>query len=357
MKKKTILLLTGGTIFMLLSLFLLFRFSSVPNERPNGFQRYWQPELFAVSGSMSFTTPFDNIAGCTSSRMYLSVPNPKWIVSVDLELKKIDTIGYGMQLPENDLGARSTIVDSPYVWLFAQNIPALYRGKLYQEQLEGLRLPLIYTRSEVISEKTVVLRSIDTTLEKQLFQKIDLTSGKVVAESALFSNQKGGGFDRDGFMKYDPGTNRLYYLEYYRNQFYCLDTNFNLVYTGKTIDTISTQNIEIKEVKIDGQDRIMPTSPRVQVNRNCFIGNSILWVVSGLKSDNQTYGDFRFNIPIDMYRLKDGKYLGSFNVPRIGVVRPKSLTIAGDKMVVLYEKDIRVFQLDLSKVNALIQGS
>ncbi|NML21082.1 hypothetical protein HHL16_09370 [Pseudoflavitalea sp. G-6-1-2] len=348
MQKKTMLLLTGGTILILLSLFVLFRFSTIPNERPNGFVRYWQPGVLSTSYSVPVAAPLENIAGYTQNHVYFSVPNPQWIVSLDIAKKEMDTISYGMQMPVDDIGVRTTIVDSPHVWLFAQNVPGVYRGMLGKNQLSGTRLPYVFTRSEVISQESVVLRSVDTSLEKQTFQKVNAINGRVIAETSLFSDQKDGGFDRDGFLNYDSATNRIYYLEYYRNQFYCMDTNFNLIYTARTIDTISSQQIEIKEVKIGGEERIMPVSPRIQVNRNCFIGNDMLWVVSGLKSDNQSYGDFRSNVPIDMYRLKDGKYMGSFNLPRIGIIRPKSLAAAGDNLIALYEKEIRLFQLRLT---------
>lgn len=350
MHKQTALLISGGILFMLLSLFVLFRFSAIPNERPNGFVRYWQPGIVSADYSMPVNAPLNEIAGRTAAQVYFSVPNPQWIVSLNIAQKKMDTIGYGMQLPVDDIGVRTTIVDSPYVWLFAQNLPGMFKGMLGKNQLDATRLPFVFTRSEVLSQETVVLRSIDTTLEKQRFQKVNTRSGNVMAESALFSNQKDGGFDRDGFLHFDSASNKIYYLEYYRNQFYCLDTNFNLIYTARTIDTISSQRIQIKEVSIDGERRIMPVSPRVQVNRNCFIGNDMLWVLSGLKSDNQTYGDFRSSVPIDMYRLKDGRYMGSFNLPRTGIVRPKSLTVAGDQLIALYEKEIRLFHLHLTNL-------
>lgn len=336
-----------GIGLILGSLLLLFHFSSVPNERPNGFIRNWKPEALVLQEQISISAPLKSICGTTQNSVYFNVPNPSKVLSVDINLKKLDTIGFGLPLPEHDIGVNSTIVDSPYVWFFAQNIPALYRGQLKFHNLEYFPLPLVYTRAVKIKQDKIVLRSLDTALTKQVFQKISLNNSSVLSQVDLILDQKNGGFDRDGWLKFDEISGRIYYLEFYRNLFYCLDTSLNLIYMAKTIDTISNQEITIQKVNIDGDERIMPTSPRIHINKECFIGNGMLWVLSGLKAENQSYKNFRENVPVDLYALKDGKYLGSINIPRIGVVRPKSFAVVQNILVALYEKDIRTYRIKI----------
>src|SRR5258706_9637614 len=99
MPRKSILYLIIGMLTITISLISLIQFSELPNTYKNGFERQWLPYKINLLYQVSYKAPLDKICGATANHIFFNVPNPKWLVMMDLSLSHQDTIFYG--LPEN----------------------------------------------------------------------------------------------------------------------------------------------------------------------------------------------------------------------------------------------------------------
>ncbi len=337
MKKNILYFFIGTVLSTMIILFLLVQFTNMPNERKNGFNRRWLTSAISPLTQAATSAPLTQICGATTSHFFFSVPNPQWLVMMDRELKKTDTIYFPVTPSEILQSAHSFSVDSPDIYLQANNIPALFYGQLDKGKIREVRLASLFTKSVLISPTCMIVRAFDSSQKQQLFQKIDCRTGRVTRGASIIHQRNTDiGFSTDGLLQYDSLTKCLLFVEFYQNRFLCLDTNLNLKYTGKTIDTINTNPVSIQFTKIEGKDLLMPGKPRITVNQLCSVSNGYLFILSGLIADNEKRDDFRKNDVIDIYRIRDGNYTGSFHIPSIAGEKIRSFLVVKDRIIALY---------------------
>lgn len=317
----------------------------MPNEHKNGFNRHWLAEDSRPLYQVAIASSFEYIAGATQSHYFFTVPNPKWLVMTDSSLRKQDTILFPVPLTERLLSLHRISVDSPWIYLHANNYPALYYARMDQGKLQATKLATsLFTKSVQISPACLVVRSFDGTQQRQLFQKINSYTGQVTTQAGIVPQEKeDGGFSTDGMLQYDSLTKRLLFVQFYQNRFFCADTNLNLQYTGNTIDTLQTNTVSIQKVRIDQEDRLMPATPRIKVNEESCVSNGYLFILSALIADNEKAALFRNNAVIDCYRISNGQYAGSFHIPNLSGEKIKSFLMLKDRLLVVYKGSIATF--------------
>lgn len=151
-------------------------------------------------------------------------------------------------------------------------------------------------------------------------------------------------------LAYNKDSKRLFYVEHYTNNIYCIDTNLNLIYHSNTIDTTTTSDLNVKTIMLGEYHKITPTAPSFVVNRYVFASKDYLFIMSGLKSDNESVLGFKNNSPVDVYSSTTGKYLKSFQLPDLKGKKATSISISNDILVALYNDCISTYKLDLNKV-------
>jgi hypothetical protein len=344
---KPIITLLILTTISFICLSALLQFARFPNEHPNGFIRNIDSKPLVPVKQLVLTEPLQEICGATSNHIYFTVPNPQLLISLDIELKKKQLIFWGLKNIRNIIGAYSVVVDSPTICFFANNIPALYLGKIGEKKIDTIKLNSVFTRSTLSSQHYVILRALVDT-QTQSFQKVDIRSGKKILERKVVGQNEPTGLESDGLLKYDKITGNTFFVEYYRNHFYCIDSDLNLIYNGRTIDTTSTNKVESKIINIEDEKRLMPSNPRTPVNKKCVIENGRIFILAGLKADNEKSQLFRSNSLIDVYNQKTGKYKESFYIPDIDKEKVKSFIVKNKLLIALYEKYVVVYYLNLS---------
>lgn len=347
MRRSTIVNLLLIILAVVILLTLLQQLAEMPNRHRNGFTRTWLAGKMHALHEREVQTPLQKICGATLSHLFFTVPNPQGVIVMDTGLYRQDTLLYGLLLTPQKTGANNTFVDSPDIYFFANNIPALFRGKLNDPKTDSINLGAsTFTRSAWMSPNRILLRVLSNDGQKQVFEKIDSRTGQVITEADIIPRQGLGGFESDGLLQYDRSTHRLFYILYYQNLFYCLDTSLHLLYTGHTIDTTRTNSVSVKRVKFNETTRLMPATPRVNINQECCTGGGYLFIVSGLKADNELEDDFRNNEVVDRYRIDNGHYAGSFYIPHTNGESVRSIFIRGHLLVALYKGHVRTFRLD-----------
>jgi hypothetical protein len=348
--KKTTTILISILLLVVASLVSLFQFAKIPNSHLNGFKRHFFANITLKTESKT-TEPLQEICGFSKDKIYFTVPNPQWVIAISTNLDKQDTITFG-QLPKGKLGAYWTRVDSPSILLFINNLPGIIRGTLNKGGLDIFKLKNpVYTRAVYLPINKVIIRAMSFDNSKQVFQKFDLTNGKEMQHAEIIQDQKYAGFSNDGHLLFDSMSKHIFYVENYRNYFYCLDTNLNLVYKAHTIDTTYSNPTIISKVNFDGTERFVPATARSLINVECQAENGYLYIQSSLMADNETVLDHNGKSIVDVYKQNDGKYIGSFYIPYLKRKKLKTFAIKNNILVALYENFVVTYSLPLELLN------
>lgn len=168
-----------------------------------------------------------------------------------------------------------------------------------------------------------------------------------VEKSFPLPKQVDGYFCTDGLLKYDARHAHLYYMYLYRGSFLCLDTNLNLLYQSKTIDTVSKSIIELKKTMKNGKlISVTQAKPPQPVNRGMVVYNNHVYMFSALKADNESTRDFKDNQVIDVYGMEKGDYQLSFYLPRHMGIKLRDFSIIDGFLYALYGNYLVKYKLD-----------
>lgn len=333
------------SVFILIA--LLFFAPPLPNQRDNGFTRIWVKNLPELIRQVETEIPVEAISGATEHHIFISTSNPVCLIRQNYSLDKFDTIYIPINPTPNVLSGRKMVIDSPWSYLFLNNEPGFVFGKLNDSTLGDaafMKTKQLFVQSVPLSPSTVVVRTFDSLQSKQIFQKVYSLNGEVLAEEEVFENQTDRGFGTGGILRFDETSNLLVYVQSYQNQFIILDTNLVVAHRFNTIDTTFTNDVSITQARIDGREKLVPAKARINVNKNAFVSNGLLFIAAGLRADNETLDAFNNNSAIDIYQINNGKYLGSFYIPSMNTEKMKDFMIKGDTLVVLYKKNIAIFK-------------
>lgn len=314
------------------------------NSRPNSFIRLLPSGILKPEKIINLKYNSYYIAGQTRENIYLgNINSPFLVISVNLAsgdtLKNLINTAKAKQLMQ---GAHLS-VDSPYVYLKEGRMPILMYGKLNDLSLLSLPLDFYFTASLSLSPNSHVFRVIDRELERNILVKS--SGGTVTKKIDILTKQVDGVFCTDGKLIGDRTLNKLVYIYNYRNQFICMDTNLKVLYKGKTIDTVTRVKFKIDTIKSEG--KITTDSPLQFVNKNACTDDGLLFIQSGLRADNDVELYYENASAIDVYALKDGKYLFSFYLPNYGRKKARDFRVKGDQLVALYERDLFSFKIHL----------
>jgi hypothetical protein len=348
MLARRLLILCAISAGVLVVLISLKHFSDLPNQGSNGFSRTWLPGVMTLIREVAISQPVNKIIGIDKNHVFFSVPNPMWIIRYDADFIRCDTLGFGLRLSESIIGAGRARISPPVVFYFSNNNYEVHTGRLNEKTAQVWKLPTnVFTRADRISDSIVVVRALDSTLQQQLFQVIHIYKGQILAEAPIIHNQQLGGFETDGWLNYDEKTNRIYFVEMYGSSIYCLDSTLDIIYNTTTIDKTAINTNKTILMRSDGEERLMPAAPRITINKDVYIHDNFIFLLSGLKADNETMSAFRNNAVVDLYRLADGAYNGSFYLPVYKNNQLRSFAVCNNILVALYKDRVATYRLDL----------
>ncbi len=284
-----------------------------------GFQRNFRSDFLSDRkiANIGFNSYY--IAGLTRSRIYLgNVTAPTHLLSLSHNLDNTDTIR--LAFPKGSKLARPRLmiyIDSINIYGWENVTPSVLTGRMTDRSLEYYTLEPrhLFSTPVILSPATLVVKSYDSLVGRSVFSKIRLDGSAEDKKADVLETQIDGYFCTDGFLTGDSKNVRMAYIYYYRNQFVCLDSNLNLLYSSHTIDTVSTAHIKVSGLAADNSQRL--SSPPMMVNRRGAMNSDWIFIQSGLKSDNEDLNQFGSSSVIDVYSAGKGKYQFSFYIPDI----------------------------------------
>lgn len=290
------------------------------------------------------------ISNIDSKYIYVCDVDPRIVHRVALSLTSSDTVLLSVPADRGTMKSYKVIADSLGGRLFLGNYGASffspYNATDTNQVIKTRFETPLFTRVDDISASSLVLRGFDSTRKEQLLYKIDKTTGSIIGKADLFGATNDGGFSTDGMLKFDNSTQQVIYIQYYKNTFFCLDTNLNLRYSGKTIDTTNSTLMEAKRIEHEQRGGIISKNPLRQLFRIATVNNGTLFIASKLQANNDDATDRQHNQVIDTYNLITGNYTGSFYLPQSQEDgRLKDLWIKNGQAIALYDKNLVVYKI------------
>lgn len=158
-------------------------------------------------------------------------------------------------------------------------------------------------------------------------------------------------FSTDGWLHYDAQSAIIFYMYYYRGVVLCLDTNLNLLYKAKTVDTIISGRVKLAFVKSKSKNNeiiksTVQTAPDNIVNRYCTTDNNKLYVLSEIQADNEKMGIAGIMQSIDIYSVQNGKYEYSIHLPAFHGYKLGSFWVSKGNLYALFRNFLVIYSFD-----------
>lgn len=336
------MLSTGGCLVIL----LLYHFSVNPNETKNGFTRKFISATPPMLYKWKTKGMVSDIAGYYQGHIFFSMPIAGNFTVAKADLS--DSYLFQINLPPdaNISPVFSTTIGAGNLFVFASNVPAVYRYSLSNGMMKKFKMASKFNSGIPVSPDVFMLRIMDTDLHDQVVERVTAKSGVSKTSKDITEIKNDGGFSSDGAFHYDSLTNTFIYVCFYSNRFVCFDSSLNVIYRGSTIDTdhIAVTNGSVLMSKTGKRSYTLGSPPRFVTFTSC-VANGKLYCSSALKADDEKWQDFSKNSVIDCYAIKSGAYRGSFYLPRQNKERLRKFRIINDRIIALYKTCIAIYKL------------
>ncbi|MGB6083877.1 DoxX family protein [Moheibacter sp.] len=291
----------------------LFLFSEKEIKRNNAFQRKYMPHGLEEIGNFQLESNAFYIAGVDDSLIYLGNYNaPLYLKAISRDLKRSKEIKVEIEDYELPYKRVRIDVESPYFFVGDGTVPVLFRGNtkdwnaktfskndayFYQFQvIDSLRL--VFTTTSTKTQSTMVgeLKKEKDSVYIQLHEKI---------LKAQFNDI----FDTDGLLMWNSQRKQALYVYYYRNQYETADSEFDFLFTGKTIDTISRAQLDVAHYKKEDAYKL---GKATVVNRTASVWGDQLYVNSSRLGKYESEEVLRSASILDCYNIATNEYSHSF---------------------------------------------
>lgn len=340
---KRLLSIVGCFFASIMVVVALFVSSYSLMHRPNSFVRLLPPHkiipgpILDLKKTGYYFAGFNNRAVCLGN---FYIPNS--ILSIGSNLT--DSITQKLQFSRKVslLNGSFSIVEDSSVFVLDGNQPALFSGNLLNGNELKASKPPFFNKSVCVGKRSFVLRSVIDGNNMLIKCRSDSTGFKL--GNTVLKKQVDGIFCTDGYLIKTPDSKRVFYIYHYRNQFLCSDTNLNQIYAGKTIDTNAHAKIKVSYIKSTSQTTL--SAPPVYVNKQAAANNKFLFIVSGLKADNEKGSLQEGFSTIDVYEVQNGRYQFSFYLPDFNKKRLTDFRVDGQSLYALYDRYLYKYQLN-----------
>lgn len=290
-----------------------------------------------------------SLSGATLSNIYFQTATPGNIIKSDFYLKASQTISTALPTDTKTSSAFTLAVDSPQVYLFAANVPAIYSSSLTGTDLSAVKKYLfpmsLFSRGVAVNQNRFVLRAYDTARSfDQHFMLFDALDYSVKSEKNITDSTGNAGIETDGILLYDDASKLIVYIHYYRSSFICMDTALNLVYKSALTDTL--RGVATKANAVVSAKGLFFTNvtPGRIINSSACVCNGKLYIHSLLRASNESGKSFVKNAVIDVYDIRDGSYLHSFYIPSYNQQSLQEFKVSGNYLIALFKTEITVFR-------------
>jgi hypothetical protein len=346
--KKNIFLVVC-IIAVCFSVILLYQSLYLKQDK-NGFKRKIVKTTYKLEHSIKLPSSFCYFAGEPKGELYLKdLQTANAILIVDFILSGIKKQVF--EVPDEISFRKKKVnigVNDTSVFISGNLAGNLNIYSLTDHTRQSYKNPKIwFDQTTVASNTTVIGRGLKTIEGNLQIQLINFNYKKSNIKTVYNLSEKAANvFNLDGQLQLSKTSKDLFYMFFYQGSFLCLDTNLNLKYKAKTIDTITSSSLKTATLTNNKTEtKITPSSPRNVINRGYTLYQNNLYLISSLKADNESFSSFRDNQVIDVYSCESGKYLYSFYVPKFKREKLRELKIHYNTLYAIYDNFLVGYKL------------
>lgn len=313
MIKKILLMLSLGVTFII----VLFIYSNRNKTKRNGFERIISRDKVLKQSQITLGKEQYSIIDVLQNTITINKSRePYKLLKISIDLNKKQSYELPLLAHKEKYRGLNTVA-------FRDNVSFILSGRTsfaYQIGQDGKSVKETkldnqsFNHSEVVNANSFVFMSkfkLDS-MNRRVLKKVNWQGREL--NRYVPEKQIDGYFCTDAKFRYDVDSKLFVYMFYYRGTFVTLDTNLNIVYQAKTIDTVNWAKINLKIGKL----QVTHSTPPNFVNKRFSIANQRVYIHSALKADNENDSDFKNKEIIDVYDLKNGRYIVSFCFPALG---------------------------------------
>lgn len=337
--------------FCIVMLILFFQRSH--QNTPNAFNRKFIVQKFRIAGVFQFPGAGFGFSWKPDSLIYLkdyNNPVMQYVIDpVEGSVRKIKLAvpgSFNMQGGNVNFDRWNTTV---HMTNGIGEIAAMSSSRNQFWMLSGQR----FDEPRSLSAGTLVVRSfVKNKSESHLeLLKISLAQQASPGQHYRLPPQVDGIFCADGWLHYDARAASLYYMYFYRGTFLCLDTNLNLRYKAKTVDTVQWAKIRVNmyNQRLKNGTGILRKSPAglpTTVNKYFTVSGNCVYIQSGLRADNESAASRRKEESIDVYEGNSGRYLHSFYLPKYKGLNMRQFEVASQNLIAIYDQFLVIYRLE-----------
>jgi hypothetical protein len=345
--KRVIFFVAFFSSLSMISLALIYYFGNVEISGKNGFNRTWFSEKATSVKDAEIKAGYIALTTNPNGELFLSKKDPRFIYKMTQDLSKGNDIYLKINTKVEYLYPYDLFIDSTRFILCTRNSALMFYGRLVDTSYEVVKFPFpLYTKAAFVSRQKLVFRAFDSSRKRQYFFNYYLGDSSVSVKNKLLSGGSDFGFSTDGALEYDSYVNKIFYLQFYGNDFYCMNLDLNVFYESKTIDTTNHNNVNLKLIKTGNNgSSLKPSSPLRRINNNLVCYRGHLYVCSNLKADNESDSSFSQNLVFDVYSSDNGKYSNSFYVKKYNSSPVLDFTIRDGILFLLYKSRIQSYKV------------
>ena len=326
----------------------VFRFGDIPNRERNGFKRNYLTGVYSGTQEREVQETLTGFAGTTGSTIYFTTSTEGEVLAIDGKLqgqfKRIRIPFFARWKDSLQYNSLAIQIDSPRIYLFAENKPAIIKTRLDSSICEiSILPPGSFTREVMPDTDRFILRKVEPGLTDQIFVRYDLRTGLLTKEKDISQRYGDGGIISDGQLLMDRETKKLYYLYYYKNLLLSFDTSLRGATKLSSIDTTISFKVKTGLVRNGGADAFTNITPANPVNVTSDVQNGLLYNMSALKADNEPDRFFAANSIIDLIDLRKGNYLGSIVLPAVNGSKLQRFLMSKGRLIGMYTHKVVIY--------------
>lgn len=318
-------------------------------QRPvAGFSRaFYKKQARAVS-SIQLPGNIRDIINISDGSIYFETGNPALIYKSGGDLKALQQVHLPVKQNEGINSFFITTTDSSFAYIAAGNVPMIIKTPFDTGAVNYIAVPpKTFSTCAQVSQNTFVFRMFKNFAGKwdQIFVKTDLINKSTLEEKHISPKNGDAGISTDGQLLYDKFSGKLIYVHFYNNTIISMDTNLNLLYTMHTVDTSSGDIVSVTKYSSGTLAAYTNGNPVHGMNILSTVNNGLLYILSGIKADNESRKAFENNAAIDVYAINERKYKGSFYIPEYNGTNPRAFKVYNNRFYALYKKRLICYQL------------
>ena len=339
---------------VLLAFFIIlavYSLGDIPNRRNNGFKRSYFHTAYSGARELRLRDTLSQIIGSTGATVFVSTAKEDEILEIGKglngEMKRVTIPFFARYYDSLQFGSLSIEVDSPRIYLFAENKPAIVKTR-FDSALFEIRIlpPGAFSREAMVDTDCFILRKFESALTDQLFVRYNFRTGQLLKENGISQIYGDGGIITDGQLHVDYATKRVYFMYYYRNLLLAFDTSLRSVRKFSSRDTVGSFQMKTGLVGNGPTAAYTNITPANIINKANCVHDGLLYNESTLKADNESDAFFSDHSVIDVINLKNGRYLGSIGFPTFDGRKISQFIISDNRLIALYTNSLVIYGLD-----------